>query len=66
VREARIHYGLKEGVVDASGGYDSAAEEHEPRIIPTYFTAARVTIEEAHDAEPEGGTQIENGSPLTE
>jgi sulfate permease, SulP family len=39
VREARIHYGLKEGVVDASGGYDSAAEEHEPRIIPKYFAA---------------------------
>jgi hypothetical protein len=39
VREARIHYGLKEGVVDASGGYDSPAEEHEPRIVPTYFAA---------------------------
>jgi len=41
VREARIHYGLKEGVVDASGGYDSEAEEHEPRIVPTYFAAYR-------------------------
>ena len=38
VREARIHYGLKEGVVDVAGGYDSAAEEHEQRIVPTYFT----------------------------
>ena len=43
VREARIHYGLKEGVVDASGGYDSAAEEHEPRIVPTYFTTPSST-----------------------
>jgi high affinity sulfate transporter 1 len=41
VREARIHYGLKDGVVDASGGYDSVAEEHEPRIVPTYFAAYR-------------------------
>jgi MFS superfamily sulfate permease-like transporter len=36
-REARIHYGLKDGVVDAAGGYDSAAEEHEERIVPRYF-----------------------------
>ena len=47
VREARIHYGLKEGVVDASGGYDSAAEEHEPRIVPTYFAAYRQYAEAA-------------------
>ena len=36
-REARIHYGLKNGVVDAVGGYDSSAEEHEERIVPRYF-----------------------------
>jgi SulP family sulfate permease len=36
-REARIHYGLKDGVVDAAGGYDSTAEEHEERIVPRYF-----------------------------
>lgn len=65
VREARIHYGLKEGVVDASGGYDGAAEEHEPRILPHYFadyrkpdmgagTAATASAEAAHLApEPE-------------
>ncbi len=47
VREARIHYGLKEGVVDASGGYDSAAEEHEPRIVPKYFAAYRQYAEAA-------------------
>jgi hypothetical protein len=45
VREARIHYGLKEGVVDASGGYDSPAEEHEPRIVPTYFTVLKEYVE---------------------
>jgi high affinity sulfate transporter 1 len=42
VREARIHYGLKDGVVDAAGGYDSAAEEHEERIVPTSFADSRV------------------------
>ncbi len=47
VREARIHYGLKEGVVDASGGYDSAAEEHEPRIEPHYFAGYRQRAEVA-------------------
>lgn len=34
VREARIHWALKEGVADVAGGYDSAAEEHEERIVP--------------------------------
>jgi hypothetical protein len=62
VREARIHYGLKEGVVDASGGYDSAAEEHEPRIVPTYFAAYRVNPEESHDTELEDGTRLEDGT----
>ncbi len=33
VREARIHYGLKEGVVEGVGGYDSAAEEHEETVV---------------------------------
>ena len=47
-REARIHYGLKEGVVDAAGGYDSSAEEHEERIVPKYFADSRA------DAEAEG------------
>ena len=54
VREARIHYGLKEGVVDASGGYDSAAEEHEPRIVPTYFTTYRQYAEAATSAGGDG------------
>jgi high affinity sulfate transporter 1 len=60
VREARIHYGLKAGVVDASGGYDSAAEEHEPRIIPTYFTDLTVHIGEADGGAPsatQGGAE---------
>jgi hypothetical protein len=61
VREARIHYGLKEGVVDASGGYDSAAEEHEPRIIPTYFTTARQYAE----AETSGGGDGDDDEGVT-
>ncbi len=40
VRQARLHYGLKEGVADVGGGYESA-EEHEPRIIPHYFADYR-------------------------
>jgi MFS superfamily sulfate permease-like transporter len=50
VREARIHYGLKEGVVDAAGGYDSAAEEHEERIVPKYFADSEA---EAQDGSAE-------------
>jgi hypothetical protein len=56
VREARIHYGLKEGVVDASGGYDSPAEEHEPRIIPTYFSTYRPHAEGGDGDGDEGVT----------
>ena len=67
VREARIHYGLKEGVVDASGGYDSAAEEHEPRIVPTYFTDARQYAEAATadggDGDDDEGVTVETPSP---
>jgi hypothetical protein len=63
VREARIHYGLKEGVVDASGGYDSAAEEHEPRIVPTYFTLAQQYAEaataEGGDGDDDEGVTVE-------
>jgi hypothetical protein len=63
VREARIHYGLKEGVVDASGGYDSEAEEHEPRIVPTYFTAYRQYAEaataEGGDGDDDEGVVVE-------
>jgi SulP family sulfate permease len=40
VRQARLHYGLKDGVADAGGGYESA-EEHEPRIVPHYFADYR-------------------------
>jgi sulfate permease, SulP family len=54
VREARIHYGLKEGVVDASGGYDSEAEEHEPRIVPTYFTTYQQYADAATSAGGDG------------
>jgi hypothetical protein len=46
VREARIHYGLKEGVVDAAGGYDSSAEEHEERIVPKYFADSEAEAQE--------------------
>lgn len=46
VREARIHHGLKEGVVDAAGGYDSAAEEHEERIVPKYFADSEAEAQE--------------------
>ena len=56
-REARIHYGLKNGVVDAAGGYDSAAEEHEERIVPRYFADSQQESEEADpapDPKPEG------------
>ena len=63
VREARIHYGLKEGVVDASGGYDSAAEEHEPRIVPRYFTFAQQYAEaataEGGDGDDDEGVTVE-------
>jgi hypothetical protein len=63
VREARIHYGLKEGVVDASGGYDSEAEEHEPRIVPTYFAAYRQYAEAATadggDGDDDEGVTVE-------
>lgn len=51
-REARIHYGLKNGVVDAAGGYDSAAEEHEERIVPRYFADSQ---EEPEEADPGPG-----------
>jgi high affinity sulfate transporter 1 len=45
VREARIHYGLKDGIVDAAGGYDSPAEEHEEGIVPTYFADSQAETE---------------------
>lgn len=59
VREARIHYGLKDGVVDAAGGYDSSAEEHEERIVPRYFADSRVIAEQAADASAEDPTVVE-------
>ncbi|HEX6888534.1 MAG TPA: SulP family inorganic anion transporter [Candidatus Nanopelagicales bacterium] len=37
VRESRIHHGLKEGVAEESGGYETPAEEHEERLVPTWF-----------------------------
>ena len=49
VREARIHYGLKEGVAEAGGGYESAAEEHEERIVPTYYADSQRDAEQAAD-----------------
>jgi hypothetical protein len=65
VREARIHYGLKEGVVDASGGYDSAAEEHEPRIEPHYFAQyrqrAEVAVGDGDGGEGEGDGDSDEG-----
>ena len=48
-REARIHYGLKEGVVDAAGGYDSEAEEHEERIVPKYFADSQMDAQSDDD-----------------
>ena len=55
-REARIHYGLKNGVVDAAGGYDSAAEEHEERIVPRYFADSQEESEDAGSSpRPEAG-----------
>ena len=44
--------GLKKGVVDAAGGYDSAAEEHEERIVPRYFADSQ---EEPEEADPGPG-----------
>lgn len=52
-RQARIHYGLKEGVVDAAGGYDSAAEEHEERIVPQYFADSQVHAEQVAEGSAE-------------
>jgi hypothetical protein len=52
VREARIHYGLKDGVVDAAGGYDSAAEEHEERIVPKYFADSEAEAQDGADLPP--------------
>jgi hypothetical protein len=63
VRESRIHYGLKEGVVDASGGYDSEAEEHEPRIVPRYFSEYR---QYAEAATAEGGDGDDDEGVTTE
>ncbi|MGB7964105.1 MAG: SulP family inorganic anion transporter [Propionicimonas sp.] len=60
VREARIHYGLKEGVVDAAGGYDSSAEEHEERIIPTYFTDAKLAALAEMAPPAEGRAPVES------
>ena len=58
VRQARIHYGLKEGTADVGGGYDSAAEEHEERIVPTYFSDSRAQAGAERDAGP-----IEDAEP---
>ncbi len=56
-REARIHYGLKDGVVGSVGGYDSPAEEHEERIVPRYFADSATEEpdgdEETSDPEPD-------------
>jgi sulfate permease, SulP family len=64
-RQARIHYGLKEGVVDASGGYDSAAEEHEERIVPRYFADSRVGVadDDAEDAAAAAVAIARGGDP---
>lgn len=62
VREARIHYGLKTGVVDAAGGYDSSAEEHEERIIPKYLPdskmAALAEMGPAEEAAPAAAEEV--------
>lgn len=50
VREARIHYGLREGVVDVVGGYDSAAEEHEERIVRSLTQTHWEAEQDAADA----------------
>jgi sulfate permease, SulP family len=55
VREARIHYGLKEGVVDGSGGYDSAAEEH-LTAVPRHLADYAPRLASAARAEPAPGT----------
>ena len=53
-REARIHYGLKDGVADGLGGYDSEAEEHEERIVPRYFAdSADDSAEDSADELPD-------------
>ncbi len=58
VREARIHYGLKGGVVDAVGGYDTAAEEHEERIVPRYFEDSEdPEASDGEEGEPEPGPE---------
>ncbi len=66
VRQARLHYGLKEGVADVAGGYDSAAEEHEERIVPTYFsnaaTPAETQAEDEARSEAQADTQV-GGTP---
>jgi hypothetical protein len=69
VRGARIPCGLREGVAGASGGYDSAAEEHEPRTVPACVANSRVNAQKARDSEAAGWcaapskAQPEEGSP---
>ncbi len=59
VRQARLHYGLKEGVADVAGGYDSSAEEHEERIVPTYFTNAATPAETQAEDEARSEAQVD-------
>ena len=50
----------------ASGGYDSSAEEHEERIVPTYFTNAATPAETQAEDEARSEAQVDEqvaGSP---
>ncbi|MGB7979351.1 MAG: SulP family inorganic anion transporter [Candidatus Nanopelagicales bacterium] len=53
VREARIHYGLKSGVAEGIGGYDTPAEEHDERIVPRYFEDSGADEGAEAESEPE-------------